>query len=319
MIKENTLFILGAGASVPYGFPTGKQLRYKICKEFPEDYMTLLGYNELAHPEKFSSDAFQNAQDFADTFFKSSTPSIDLFLARNQKYSEIGKKAISLNIWNAESKSKFREDVDEKQDWYTYLYQRMTETFTESNDYNRLIQNEISFITFNYDRSLEYFLYESIVNSFTSIPRTRPPRGDIFPFSIHHVYGQLAKLPWQNEYNLDYRSKLSLRIFNSIYDNIKVVYERTNDNIGKIREEISKGKRIFFLGFGFAKENLEVLNIPEIFTGEQQIYGTAFGMTEREMAIVKKTLGENFKIGVSGIANPIIEDMNCYELLRECL
>ena len=30
MITEETLFILGAGASNPYGFPTGKELRSYI-------------------------------------------------------------------------------------------------------------------------------------------------------------------------------------------------------------------------------------------------------------------------------------------------
>jgi len=30
MIEHNTVFILGAGASVPYGYPTGNKLRHDI-------------------------------------------------------------------------------------------------------------------------------------------------------------------------------------------------------------------------------------------------------------------------------------------------
>jgi hypothetical protein len=33
MITKPTLFILGAGASIPYGFPSGWDLRNRICAE----------------------------------------------------------------------------------------------------------------------------------------------------------------------------------------------------------------------------------------------------------------------------------------------
>ena len=184
MITEDTLFILGAGASYPYGYPTGKELRNLICKEFPNDYGRLLGGHKTPHSDDID-DGIQIAKDFADTFFKSTTPSIDLFLARNHNFSELGRKAIALSIWKAEINSVFREDVvDQNQDWHSYLYHRMTDTLTDPHSYKQIGDNKISFITFNYDRSLEFLLYDSLINSFTSIPRTRPPRGDLLPFSF---------------------------------------------------------------------------------------------------------------------------------------
>ena len=42
MIDTETLFILGAGASVPYGYPTGNQLRIEIYKKFSSDFNSLL-------------------------------------------------------------------------------------------------------------------------------------------------------------------------------------------------------------------------------------------------------------------------------------
>jgi hypothetical protein len=319
MITEDTLFILGAGASFPYGFPTGKELRRKICKEFSQDYSVLIKHRASPTPDYFDGDEIKIAVNFANIFFKSSTPSIDLFLARNHNFSEIGRKAIALTIWKAENNSIFREDVDQSQDWYSYLYQRMTETLTDPDNYKLIDQNKISFITFNYDRSLEYFLYESIINSFISIPRTQPPRGDLFPFSIQHVYGQLAYLPWQGTHYLDYAAKINNLDFINIYNNIKVIYDRTGSDLTIIKDQISKAKRIFFLGFGFAKENLEALGIPELLTGDQKIYGTAFGMTEKEITSVRKTLSQNFKTKDPRLNNPIIKDINCYELLREYL
>ena len=36
-IKENTVFVLGAGASIPFGYPTGDGLRESICALDPDD------------------------------------------------------------------------------------------------------------------------------------------------------------------------------------------------------------------------------------------------------------------------------------------
>ena len=98
MIKQNTVFILGAGALVKNnpGFSDN-------------DIEAMAG----------------RAQSFCNTFFKSSTSSIDLFLARNMQYADIGKRAIVSSILEAEKKSTFREKMPEKnknQDWYSYLF-----------------------------------------------------------------------------------------------------------------------------------------------------------------------------------------------------
>ena len=196
MINEKTLFILGAGASCPYKYPTGKELRRLIYEEFPYRYGKLsekINSSEVGISRSVIQDDIQLAPKFADNFFKSSTPSIDLFLARNPNFSNIGKKAIALSIWLAESKSCFRENVDQNQDWYSYLYQRMTETLTEPDSYEQINQNKISFITFNYDRSLQFFLYESLTNSFNLGYTAHHPYSNLLPFSIQHVYGQLCK------------------------------------------------------------------------------------------------------------------------------
>ena len=99
---------------------------------------------------------------FASRFRKSSNKSIDLFLARNPSLVTVGKLAISLEILKSEIASKFREEIDNPAlDWYSYLFDRFTDTFLDKDKFT-ISDNKVSFITFNYDRSLEHFLIESL-------------------------------------------------------------------------------------------------------------------------------------------------------------
>lgn len=95
MIKEKTVFILGAGASVPYGYPTGKELRYEIIQNHPERLKRAIshGVNKTSAKEPIG-----DAKSLAEKFEKSSTESIDLFLARNHRLSQTGKLAILLTL-----------------------------------------------------------------------------------------------------------------------------------------------------------------------------------------------------------------------------
>jgi len=109
MITEETVFILGAGASAPYGYPTGKKLRHRICKSFTigRNIMQRLPYYEKIREKRILSEI----NEFKTAFENSSIRSIDLFLAMNPFFSYIGKIAIIQNIIMAESSSKFRLDM----------------------------------------------------------------------------------------------------------------------------------------------------------------------------------------------------------------
>jgi hypothetical protein len=74
MISKNTVLVLGAGASYPYGFPLGKQLKQKILslQERPDDYSAV---HELGYLER-------DISEFQRRFRGSQLDSIDLFLER---------------------------------------------------------------------------------------------------------------------------------------------------------------------------------------------------------------------------------------------
>jgi hypothetical protein len=333
MLDKKTVFILGAGASCPYGYPSGAHLREYIC----------LPIN--ARSEKEKARIFGEAigsessfDDFRKKFEHSSTKSIDLFMARNPKLAQIGKCIIAYEIFTAEHRSKFREQAELMKDgytnqkgdftverylskkdfqgsiWYEYLFDRLTAGLATNDNLPDFSDGNLAFITFNYDRSLEYFLYDSLYNSFTEIPEPQIVQC-LKQLKILHVYGQIAPLKWQDDKNgVDYRPPITAPLLKSTSVNIRTIHEeQKHPELIEAYNLIKQAGQIFFLGFSYATENMKILGFPEAIPARDcQVYGTAFGLNRVEIkGIYKKHF--NHKSDVH------IEAMDCLELLRNYL
>jgi hypothetical protein len=281
MIEKRTVFVLGAGASCPYGYPSGAQLRRQICLE-GGDY---LNYLNKAYPNDVERhQRWESFQAFGDKFFKSSTESIDLFMARNPHFARDGKYIIAFKMFAAEPKSHFCEQAVEGQDWYSYLIRRLTKGVVSQEELCALPWEMVAFITFNYDRSLEYFLHESLRNSFLNLPEH-----ELFALlkriTIIHVYGRIAQLQWQNPADcVDYASQMRESLLQKAATSIKTIYEeKESPELAEAHKLLESAERIFFLGFGYAPENMEVLNLPDLIPPGCEVYGTAFGMMAKEV------------------------------------
>jgi len=97
MINTNTVLVLGAGASQPYGLPLGIGLRAGICAWES-------GVGDPAARSLWSKCGISPAelQAFAGAFRLSSVSSIDAYLARHPDFQEIGKLCIAWVICNTE-------------------------------------------------------------------------------------------------------------------------------------------------------------------------------------------------------------------------
>ena len=268
------------------------------------------------------------AKHFSD-IFKKGSDSIDLFLSINTDFSEIGKKAITLMILTAEKDSRLREDIEDedkkKQDWYSLLFQRMRRGLSSPDSYKRFAENKVSFINFNYDRSLEHFLYESLINLYYSqhlednindtILEVQNlgvhERNSLIPFPFFHVYGKIAEIEWKKD-GLKYGKDFDYQQINELKNNIDIIhYDKNEQDFSEIRKTIKRAKRIFFLGFGFARENMDILGIPHVFKHEPEIYGTALGWTEKELIEIRGYLRSSFMIQDPRYNNPYIKNLNC--------
>lgn len=331
MINTETVFIIGAGASKPYEFPTGRELREKIVDSFREHFKL---FTTLQNPnDRMISITYES---FIKRFQESGIHSIDRFLAFNPDSSYEGKIAIAIEILKAESQSKFDEKIksqNKSSDWYSFLYNRMLEGISpENGGHKEFAKNRVSFITFNYDRSLEWYLYRCFSNTFDENIFSSTKTAELMPFPIIHVYGA-AKLPWQEpnpNLALEYQTNL-ISFFDAkkMAEQLRIIFDdrKQNSELSKVAELIKKARKIYFLGFGFADENLEILGIPESIKGKP-VYGTALGLKDTEIKRILNKLRLNVKKADSNIreikngfqklkANLL--NVDCLTLLREYL
>lgn len=320
MIDKKTVFVLGAGASCPYGYPAGAQLRKEMCLE----KQTYLDYLKRAEPDKTRRKGkWEIYRNFADVFFRSSTESIDLFLARNPNLIGTGKYIIAFKMLGAEQSSHFREQAVEGQDWYRYLFNRLTRGLTQKNPLPDFSSSGISFITFNYDRSLEHFLYESLNYSFLETPDYEIIHM-LKDLKIIHVYGTIAPLDWQDRENgVRYASPVTEELLQRLARNIRTIYEemenpQLQEAIGLLRE----AEQIFLLGFGYAKENMEILQFPHIISSSCEVVETAYGLEGSEVDDIRNRIIAGLKTEpIVGKNSPRIEikSIDSLMLLRNYL
>ena len=106
-------------------------------------------------------------------------------------------------------------------------------------------------------------------------------------------------------------------------NNIHIIHEITINNIDLIKDLIRSAKRIFFLGFGFADENLEALGLPNNLNHQQEIYGTAMGLSNRRVEQLKRIFASSREISSTfhkSFKNRIrLEKVDCLSLLQEYL
>ncbi len=106
MVKQNTVFVLGAGASRHYGYPSGEELRNNIIKYFVKWYTKHFGprfsLGSWTTMTTFEKDReLKDVKKFIEDF-NLSEEQIDLFISRNPDHAKLGMLAIVLGIYHAE-------------------------------------------------------------------------------------------------------------------------------------------------------------------------------------------------------------------------
>lgn len=264
---------------MPYGFPSGAQLRHKLCSSAPGGALKKhFGIDEL---KVFS---------FSRAFLMSRQPSIDTFLAKRDDLVEIGKLCIAVTLCSLEQASSlFKPDCDD--DWYLPLWSAMQD---DAHAPASIATNPVRFVTFNYDRSLECFLLEAIKNSFRA---TDEESARVCSrISIQHVYGQLGAFRWHDgSTGRVYAYGNTADDIEAAAKDIRVIPETREDDstFQAVRASVEWAEQICILGFGFDPLNMQRLALHSVFEwlterGKKPppVFASTYGMTPAEVARV---------------------------------
>lgn len=282
MIHKNTVFILGAGASKPFEFPTGAELKNQILqidvergKKVARLSNTHSDYNPI-WKYIFSKLDESKVEKFFLDLGRSGKGSVDAFIEHRPEFTDIGKLFISYQLIRYENEKIL---FGKGGDWYQYLYDKLNTSFED------FPNNNVSFITFNYDRSLEHAFLTWLMSDYNVDKRTAAQA--LSSIDIIHLHGMIGVLPAisiQNSREYDQlTSELSLDIASK---NIKIIHENISDsdeNFIKAKELISNAELICFLGFGYGEKNLARLDFPHILKRPQQVLATTYGLKKGEI------------------------------------
>jgi hypothetical protein len=320
MIERRTVFILGAGAHFPYGFPLGAQLieeiLHTLSRKHRNDFRDHL-FNV------FRNSWIGNAvKDFHTALDLGGHSSIDSFLvthADRPGFSDIGLHAVAWQLLPRE----FRHQWTRKHhpgDWMSFLFKTMISGCHDSVD-DFLEKNQVSFVTFNYDRTLEDFLTTRIAHTYNLSPTDAWKKAD--KLKIVHVYGSLGEFNPMVIDTLrpqDVRDPLSTSAVKSAAESIRLMYaEREGDNseVAYAKLLIQGATCVCFLGFGFDADNIAKLQLNQVCGGKPDVFATRKGEKDGDWSRIEARM---LPVRLYPLAGPFLEkgiDWDCLEFLHQ--
>jgi hypothetical protein len=309
-----TLFVIGAGASADFGLPVGSQLMAQIRALF--DLHTTsdnsLGYeiDRIAQPWQDAGVPHQRQFAILDWMCRTLplANSIDDFLEKHSQLGDglsfIGKYAIATLISKAESESPLYHRMGYSPDfeslsetWLGRLFPLINRGGAANIDEKGL--DHVSFLTFNYDRCIEQFLFfafrefyrisdDEAVNLVESV-------------DIHHAYGQLGHFRGRSGELAFGQSHFGPSRINAI-SSIKTYSEQLEDlDRNRVQEMINRADRIVFVGFGFLPINQKLLfpEIPDVIS-LKQVLGTSLGLSPSDKKRAEEWCNSAFRRGHPG-------------------
>jgi hypothetical protein len=289
MIEKKTVLIIGAGGSMCFNFPSGIKLVKDIVHKLSGDELSIQRIEELGFNRK-------QILEFKESLKYSGAPSVDSFLETRVDYLEIGKAAIAQVLLPYEK----IEPLFFQNSWLSYVFNKMNVCPFENID-----KNEISFITFNYDRVIEHYFYNALMNKYGKSEQEVIVK--MKKINIIHLYGQLGYLPWQQQENVVPFGLVNNQTVKNAADNINIVHDKIDINkrseFIKTYELLKAAQKVYFLGFGFHPINLERLKLWEL-NGNIEIAGTLYRKTPLE------------RTRISRLTNGVIKEDELYNFTK---
>ncbi|MCA0275727.1 MAG: hypothetical protein LCH86_06970 [Proteobacteria bacterium] len=335
MFSQKTVFIVGAGGSRELGLPMGDELKGKIGQAiaftFPDGYNPSGGDSAVYWAAKnHASNVGQtdtNPWWHAGRAIKAAMPqaiSIDNFLhthSNDEQIALMGKLGIAVSILKAERQSSVYTDPHAeslnfgsiKESWHTTFIKMLTENFRTTN-LDSLFEN-VSFITFNYDRCIEYYFAKAL-QSYLRIPPITAQK-IVNKITIIHPYGQVGRLPWQPSGKVEFGKDPHHSELLEVALQIRTFTERVEDDdmMAQMHSLIAEAEQVIYLGFSYGAMNLELLSLTDS-GARKNVLGTSLGISDPNREVIVDEIRSSMGPDASVVTRMELPAMTCNELLH---
>jgi hypothetical protein len=331
MLENKIVFIVGAGASVDYGFPLGGQLKEDIVTGVNFDFD--FPYGEATKGDRTiaqaARDYSQGSGEALEELIKAGEKiargmpgarSIDNFLHSREGDDDInlmGKLGIAKAILAAERGSELcvstRQETERARQSQFLTLSEVREDFhslpnswlgkfatllCQGFHHERLtgLFDNVAFIIFNYDRCVEHYLWNHLQQYF-GISETEAA-ALLGTVEFHHPYGTVGRLPWQDGagYAMRFGKEPSSRDLLEVAKGINTFTESVHTEArAKLLDDLRTASQVMFLGFGFIEQNMRLLDFDDRGL-VQRIFATAIGMSPDSCEAVDIRIREAFKL-----------------------
>jgi hypothetical protein len=178
------------------------------------------------------------------------------------------------------------------------------------------IFDNVSVVSFNYDRTIRRFLPNVLVSQFeiegsvaTDISKS---------LRIFHPYGSLGPLQWEGGdsptlFGMPDRANLA-----NVAGSLRTFTERLEhgDDLSEMRRALSEAQRVVFLGFGYLAQNIEILT-SGVVGHSRAVMGTSYRSSSSDTDVVSGELTGFFHESVRNYKTPILHAATCEEFIRQ--
>lgn len=233
----------------------------------------------------------EEIKDFSDALLEGEFDTIDAFIAQTKHsphWRQIGQCALALLIRSHENRENLFHINNSPQGpkhWYRYLL----DFLRSENDSMRISFESFSFVTFNYDRALEHYLFNALVRGNPAL-RERLIHDFFSSQNFIHVHGHVGYLPWQTNMrpSSDYGASLRGEYLSDVAATLQFPHDQFH-MMQAMRELLFSADIIAFLGFGFHEQNLQRLFFNDLTAKTNlRLFGTSYGLSQERLLRLKK-------------------------------
>ncbi len=161
-------------------------------------------------------------------------------------------------------------------------------------------------MTYNYDRSLEAYLYHALIARFDLNPEEALVELQRIPIiHVHGILGAFPEIPYAKTNDVNSIRDISKSI-NIIHEIRETQNDFCNAEFRAAYHAITDASKVIFLGFGFHRDNIRRLKVDWSSRGDRQVFSTFLSMSPQEYRTLVLRLSE------FGLSGEILRDTGGY-------